>query len=256
MRLVAILSFFVLIGCNKSEPQINFNISGTEIAKPNTAFRSSTGTQTDEIRQVTTFEAIDFQALGVVNVVQDQAQEVKVSGDAALVSHLETVVENNTLKIRFKDETKINWNLFKDEPNLKIYVATPQLKGLYNNGGGLLRMEGLKTDALSIELGGGGVIELKDVTAASLETELGGAGKIFIAGQSKSANLEVSGAGKLDAENLICETVSAEVSGMGSIHTYATQKLRADVSGAGSIRYKGEPVVEKNISGLGRVSAE
>ena len=49
--------------------------------------------------------------------------------------------------------------------------------------------------------------------------------------------------------------VKAEVSGVGGISCYASERLKGEVSGVGSLKYSGNPREKKlNRTGIGKIS--
>ena len=69
----------------------------------------------------------------------------------------------------------------------------------------------------------------------------------------KTADYEVSGAGKIKAFPLQTTETSASISGAGESEVSASGKLTASISGAGIIRYKGHPAITQEVSGVGTV---
>lgn len=64
----------------------------------------------------------------------------------------------------------------------------------------------------------------------------------------------MSGASKLDAENLKAENVSVDSSGASSATVFVTNELKADLSGATNVTYLGSPKnVQKKTSGASSV---
>jgi uncharacterized protein (UPF0264 family) len=58
---------------------------------------------------------------------------------------------------------------------------------------------------------------------------------------AQSVDLECSGVGSIKGDNLKAKTVKAEVSGVGGISCYASDRIEGEVSGVGSLKYGGQP---------------
>ena len=72
-------------------------------------------------------------------------------------------------------------------------------------------------------------------------------------GESKSAKIESTGAGTIDAHKLRVNNADVSVTGAASVDVYATDQLDVRVSGAGTVSYSGNPKVNKRLSGAGQV---
>jgi len=62
-----------------------------------------------------------------------------------------------------------------------------------------------------------------------------------------------SGAGNLNAFELISEETTVNLSGAGKAEVYANQLLNVTITGAGSVYYKGHPAIAKTITGSGNL---
>ena len=82
-----------------------------------------------------------------------------------------------------------------------------------------------------------------------------GVGSIAISGLADNVTLQNSGVGSINAENLKALNVKANVSGVGSITCYASEKIEGKVSGVGSLKYAGNPKHKDNKrTGVGSIS--
>jgi hypothetical protein len=82
---------------------------------------------------------------------------------------------------------------------------------------------------------------------------LGGLGEIQLSGKVTRQNVDLTGAGGYQAEDLQSEDVEVMLSGAGEAVVWAEKTLKATVTGAGSIKYKGSPEVEQENSGIGEI---
>ena len=82
-----------------------------------------------------------------------------------------------------------------------------------------------------------------------------GVGSITIGGIADDVSLRNSGVGSINAENLKALNVKADVSGVGSITCYASEKIEGRVTGVGSLKYAGNPKHKDNKrTGVGSIS--
>ncbi len=83
---------------------------------------------------------------------------------------------------------------------------------------------------------------------------LSGAGKLALAGKVTDLNLNIGGAGNLDAAHLQAQQATVDSSGVGRAVVNASERLSVTISGVGDVEYLGSPHIQKKISGLGRVT--
>lgn len=106
-----------------------------------------------------------------------------------------------------------------------------------------------------VEVFGAGNVEATGLKGKSLKANMSGAGSVNVSGEVDSVELVLSGAGNFGADNLKAKDVSVRVSGSGNADVYASGSLKADVSGVGNVSYSGKPgKVDTNISGVGRIA--
>lgn len=75
-----------------------------------------------------------------------------------------------------------------------------------------------------------------------------------IGGETADLTVNVSGASKIDAENLKAENATVDASGASHVSVLVSGRLTADASGASRIVYSGNPKsTEKKSSGASSV---
>jgi len=113
----------------------------------------------------------------------------------------------------------------------------------------------LISDKMLFDISGAADIDLA-LDVSSLQTKVSGAANIKFNGRAKKHNVRLSGASNIRAEELRSDNTDISLSGAGSAHIYASEKLEAALSGVGSIRYYGEPNnIKINKSGIGSIRA-
>ena len=178
------------------------------------------------------FEEVHMRCVGAVELIQDE----KKSGTVEL-----TAPENYIELYKFENngnELEINFakqHINIHTRNVKIKVYTDNLLALKNSGASSIRMDSLDTDRIEIINSG--------------------VGSIAISGLADNVTLQNSGVGSINAENLKALNVKANVSGVGSITCYASEKIEGKVSGVGSLKYAGNPKHKDNKrTGVGSIS--
>jgi len=91
-----------------------------------------------------------------------------------------------------------------------------------------------------------------NIATEKLLADFSGAVKANIEGKARYVVMDMSGASKVDAEDLVTDAFYLDFSGFGKAEIYAEKVLKVDMSGMGVVRYGGNPTkVEANSSGLG-----
>lgn len=230
-----------------------------------------TGAVERTTRDAKDFKSVDVMASANVFVKQAATFKVEVEAQKNIAEVLETVVENGTLKIKFKQGT---WNLSFEK--LNIYVEMPTVENLDISGSGDLTAEtaltgdkigvditgsgniniekGLTAKALKVGIGGSGDIKIDGIEVGELSTRIAGSGELILSGKADKADYSVSGSGDVDASKLKSKAVEASVSGSGNINCNAEESLDAHASGSGDITYSGSATaVKTKVSGSGNI---
>jgi hypothetical protein len=216
MKLLTLLSIGLvtgLVGCNLII--LNPNLKGSGIVKT-------------EKRSIASFDSIDANYVGSIQVRSQGQESLEISGDDNIIPLITTEVKNGTLYIR---PTKG----YNPQQKLQIIISTPDLKKFVFDGVGKANLSNVNNDGLEIVVNGVG-----DFSAS---------------GETKEADITLSGVGSLDAKNL--HTVNAKVNstGVGNVDIYVTGQLDAQASGVGKINYYGSPkIVNRQTEGIGKIN--
>lgn len=185
------------------------------------------GIESTDTRDVGTFHGIAVSGALTVDVVCGEAESVTIAGDDNLLELVETRVEDGVLRIR-------TWENIRPRVPLRVRVAASSLDEVASSGANIVSVIGLEADRLAV----------KD----------SGAGKLTLAGKCREAAFRLSGAGKVDAAELICEGIGVRLSGAAEASLHATERLKLHMSGAGKVRCQGGPSqVEQHTSGAATV---
>lgn len=131
-------------------------------------------------------------------------------------------------------------------PTIKVYSSF--LSNVSNEGDSLVRVIAVAPGAkFSCRVMGNGTLSVRNVEATTVNASiLSGHGVISIYGKAEIANLKITGAGQIQADDLQAADVSCTSTGTGTINCYATSKL--SVGGlSGKVFYRGTPAVSKRF---------
>jgi len=194
----------------------------------------------------------DFDGLriaGNFEVILEESNEafVEINTDDNLLDFIDTEVKAGILRVT--QEKKLI-----SRSKIRIFVYYQELKEIRAMGAALIKNEDyLKSEDLEIIMEGAGAIDLK-ILSDKLLVELSGAGVISLAGEVQEQELNLMGAGKLEAFDLDSKDCIVTVGGLGGAEIYVTEKLNAKIEGVGSIKYDGQPKdINTEIKGLGRI---
>jgi Putative auto-transporter adhesin, head GIN domain len=205
-----------------------------------------------ESRQVSGFNAVASAGPFNVHIKIDGTESVKVDADANIINEIETVVEDGTLKIKFKDHE--NWrhnNIHKAE----VYVTAKSLNALTSAGSGSMDVDGvISTNEFKVILSGSGNINTS-VKSDGLRAVISGSGSIKLKGSANNADVTITGSGQVEARDLKTESVKAVITGSGSVSLIAEKSVSAHITGSGNVNYTGNAsVVDSRYTGSGRVN--
>ena len=186
------------------------------------------GNRKTEKRTLASFKSVEASGAFEVTVVCQQPQSFEIEGDDNILPIIKTDVNDGNLRIH----SDTQYNVSKP---IAIRISIPDLERYVSAGAGDIHLSDVKNDQLV----------LSNTGASNIEAS----------GQTKFVDIESSGAGNIETENLHAERAKISVSGAAKVDVYATQQLDVTVSGIGSVTYSGNPpVVNKSVSGIGTVS--
>lgn len=184
------------------------------------------------------FTEVTSRVVANVRIVQsdDKNGGVVLSAPDNYIELFDFDSANGRLDISF---TKENTNI--DPKNVNITVYTTDLTNVRNTGAASVRLDSLDTDILTVENSGVGSFRLHKVLADQVFVRCTGVGDISIDGETQEAELNCSGVGSINAEDLKSINTKAQVSGVGGITCHASDTIDGKVTGVGSLKYAGHP---------------
>lgn len=213
---------------------------------------SGNGNVQKQTRNPGTFSKVHSSGSANVVIMNGSNCSVTVEDDENLLPYMETVVNNGTLQIHYRDGISVT------NDHAKIYVTAPTLDGVTTSGTSDITMSDLlhNPGKITFKTSGTGSIE-GEVNAPAISVNLSGTGTVKLRGRTKDFDCRISGVGHADCGNLQSENTTVDVSGVGDAHVFASVHLKASVSGTGSVYYRGNPQnPEIRTSGVGSVKAE
>lgn len=202
-----------------------------------------------ENRDVSGFNAVEFNTFGKLNIMQGDVESLNISGPDNLVPEIRTTVRNGTLVIDTREGLTVR--PVRLENPLTFTLVVKELTALDVSGLGEVQIEPLSTPRILYNMSGAGSIVQNQLSAEEVNIDLSGLGGIELSGQAIQGSIEISGAGSVDAANLQLNTATVNLSGLGGATVWVTDQLSGSISGAGGVSYYGNPQTSVESSGIG-----
>jgi len=200
-----------------------------------------------ESREVSGFQTISSSGDFKVIVKPGDAYSVEVKAESNLLSFIETIVVDSTLKIR----TLGVHSLLHNYP-IEVFITTPVLKGLFLSGSGMITTGRFTSNVFSILISGSGDIDTK-INTGFMKANISGSGNIFLEGDAKVGRFLISGSGKIKSYQTQQRNCEAVIFGSGAIYVNTLESIDARISGSGRVLYINHPIISKSIFGSGDV---
>lgn len=208
------------------------------------------GNLVKETRTVSDFNRVEISGTGVLNITQSGEEALEVEAEDNIMKHLETYVENDTLKLRVKSP----WFFWTIWPTKRITynLSVDDLNRIGISGSGEINTDSLSADNLTIQISGSGKADMV-LDVKNLEVNISGSGEFELAGSADNQEIKISGSGDYGAKNLISDTARINISGSGDAVLNAEKSLDVTISGSGEVQYVGSPSLTQSISGSGKI---
>ena len=235
----------------------NFNIPAGFIALSLLVFSSCSkkldgeGPVVTETRTAAAFEGLAASVDATIYFSQSADQSITLEAQQNILDEIETVVNNNILRIRYKHPN----TSIRHAERVIIRITGPVARYLEQDGSGAMRIEGLIDPTTSqFVVSGSGNIHADEVITNKLDAVISGSGRIIIDdGEANEEKVTISGSGQVDISELPVKDAETNISGSGSMKIYVTNNLKARISGSGTVYYRGNPTISTQISGSGAV---
>ena len=203
-------------------------ISGEEPANINKeGCIAGSGKKETENRYIPSFNAIKIYGAYQLNIKLQKRQNVEITGDDNILSHITTKVVEATLFI------SSNASFCTKKP-LDINISIENIRLLNSDG--------------AID------IFVYDILNNIFRLNLEGASIAHVSGSTSKFIAKISGAGDLFAESLRAKDVNISINGAGDAFVYVSGTLYVNIDGVGNVTYYGSPKeILKELSGVGNL---
>lgn len=184
-----------------------------------------------------------------VLLVNGKEGEITLKGEENILPLIETIIENNTLKIRFQKNTNV-----RTTKKVIITVPVTDIETITLAGSGNIESKNiLKGENIITKLSGSGSINLVANTE-EINAEITGSGNINLEGTAVHFNIKITGSGDVKAYELQAEEVQIKITGSGSVKANVSKRIAAKITGSGNVYYQGNPkYVNSKTTGSGSI---
>lgn len=208
---------------------ISFGRMGASIFKFDVNFggvKGSGHTATDT-RPLTDFTSVETGGIFQVEIVAQKDYSVQVEADDNLLPLIKTEVDDGVLRIDTEGH-------FKTSSPIRIRITAPNIEMIDASGVSNITLSGVKNTELTVKGSG--------------------ASKVIVSGESTKLIVDVSGATRVNADDLTAETAEIDASGACNISVNVSNEIQSDLSGASKVFYSGSPKLDTNRSGVSSIS--
>ncbi len=194
------------------------------------------------------FNAIAVHNLFKINLVQSDEYKVVLKCNENVEEFVEVKQKGEELSFSL-----IGNRVYKNLTcTATIYM--PDIESIESSGAAKINISDFKTNELTIESSGATHL-LGNIEVERLTIESSGATELDLTGYVAQGEIIVSGASKMNCEDLTFDILSLESSGAAKAVMHVEKELSIDLSGASKVSYYGHPeVVKEEISGAGKLN--
>ncbi|MXO60516.1 DUF2807 domain-containing protein [Altererythrobacter salegens] len=208
------------------------------------------GSEADRVYEVPAFDNIA--SIGPQNIVvtYGKAFSVRSEGPAGALSRLEVVSSNGTLTIKPQGSFGFNVGRLRDAT---FYVTLPQLSSVVLTGSGDMTVDKVEGAKFSGMVAGSGALQIDAMQVDEASLNIGGSGKIAAKGVARSTNINIGGAGEVDAGDLKSDDASITVAGSGDVGLFVANQANISIMGSGDVEIDGTDKCTVSRMGSGDV---
>jgi hypothetical protein len=209
---------------------------------------AGSGQITTTQREVHGFNGVSLELPANVQIVQGDAEGVVIVTQENIAPMIETVVENEQLKIRLARRfSSINTS------SLKITVNARRLEHIAISGSGDIRSEKIQSPKLDADIAGSGDIRIASLNVDLLSVSISGNGDFSAGGRADTVRTSIAGSGNLNTGTLAAKNVKLSIAGSGDAKVWASQDIDISIAGSGDVGYYGSAAVTQSVAGSGRI---
>lgn len=166
------------------------------------------------------FNSIDLEYPSKVTYIPSDTYSVTVTAPEKELSDIDVKVVGHKLQISKRDGSRQNFLFHGNyDSDARIVVKSPTLEGVWIIGSATFKCDSTITShKLDLNITGSGVIDINDIKATTVSASITGSGDIDAGLTSvSSTEIEIAGSGDIDMDFRDCKSVNANIAGSGEI---------------------------------------
>lgn len=214
---------------------------------------TGSGRLVTESRPVSGFAGLSVALSGKVQLTQGTTESLTITADDNVLPYIESTIEQNQLRIRFKRPTDGRY-LNINRETINIVVVSRNVESINVGGSADVSVGPFRATRFVANIGGSGNIDIASAELEDMVVTIGGSGDLKVrGGRTDSLDVRIGGSGEVDLAKLQSKRAKVRIGGSGEASLWVREALDARVAGSGGVRYYGDPKVERSVSGSGEV---
>ncbi|NHJ47426.1 MAG: DUF2807 domain-containing protein [Asgard group archaeon] len=217
----------------------------------------STSEVISEKREVKNFSKVVLKEHheGELYITFGRKEGLTIEAPEDIITRIETSVSDDTLTIKTtgtvleKIGDAIRTTLTRKV--IKYHLIVRDLQSLDITGIIKAEIEPLRARQFFVKFNGVGTIKFNSLDVDLLEAKLTNVGNIELNGKAYEQNVDITGSGKYDADDLESQIAKITMKGIGIATLWAIQELNVKLRGVGKVSYYGNPRVKSDIAPVG-----
>lgn len=190
-----------------------------------------------EVRDMPAFHSVNVSGAADVDIHIAPDQQLSVRSN--ILSEVLTEVRDSILYVEVPSARY---------SAMKLDVTLPELRAINAVGACDIEAEDvIRQQTFTIECAGAAKVELP-LAVQMLNVSVNGATELDLEGSADKADISLAGAGKIDAKDLLVQSMHINCAGASKAEVNVTNDLWAQATGASKIQYKGTPSVKQKIT--------
>jgi len=138
-----------------------------------------------------------------------------------------------------------------------IYTNSHNLNQVSVVGSGNIHLKGeVNAKDFNLSITGSGNLQADSLICDQITAKITGSGDALLTGASNHSSYTITGSGNIHAFDYLVQEMNGKIYGSGNIEAFITKQLDVEITGSGNLSYRGDPPsINKRIIGSGRITS-
>jgi hypothetical protein len=192
------------------------------------------------------FTALSSDLPAQFELVVGDKHSVQIDAEPHVVKKIGMTVKGGVLTIGATGE-------FQTEKAILVRVSTPSLSAITMGGAAEFSAENIPSQRLTLVGKDSASITIEKLNVEQISSDLAGSSTASLVGNAGSQQIRVHESATFEARALQSKSATVEVSGAGDAVLNVANELQVTVSDAGSVSYQGSPKLKKSVQDAGSI---